>query len=183
MHNHKFPLPKKYWVYITVLVVIGVLLFVNIFRTNSWTGDKKFGEFVKQDWIAFGIFVLEEVLLVAIMMFVAFKGGRIVIFNQKCIMEYYDQFKYQGINPGDYDYVWFDFNGDERALITKNGDTFTLCVQSFDIESELWSSVNSTTILNSLEAVKKFLYFDFEFIADENITVDKHGDEIYKEER
>lgn len=181
MNNPKFPLPKKYWVYITILVVIGVLLFANIFRTDSWTGDKKFGEFVKQDWIAFGIFILEEVILVAIMMFVAFKGGRIVKANQKCIMEYYDRFKYQGIKPGDYDYVWFDFSGDERALITKNGDTYILHVQSFDNESELWTAVNSTTILNSLEAVKKSLYFDFDFLCDENATIDDHGDEIYKE--
>lgn len=36
----RFPYPKRYWIYLIVIFICSVLLFVNIYLTDSWTGDK-----------------------------------------------------------------------------------------------------------------------------------------------
>lgn len=41
-YNHmkkRIPFPKKYWVYLIIVLIGSVLLIVNIFRTDSWTVD------------------------------------------------------------------------------------------------------------------------------------------------
>ena len=42
MRNTKFPLPKKYWMYVILCAALGILLFVYIFITNGITGEKEF---------------------------------------------------------------------------------------------------------------------------------------------
>ena len=75
--NKRFPFPKRYWVYLCGTIVFGLLLILNIYRTDSWTGDKPFSEFAPNDWNLFFIFILEEVLIFVLMILFAFLGGRI----------------------------------------------------------------------------------------------------------
>ena len=35
----RIPFPKKYWVYLIIVLIGSVLLIVNIIRTDSWTVD------------------------------------------------------------------------------------------------------------------------------------------------
>ena len=124
--NKRFPFPKKYWVYLCGTIVFGLLLILNIYRTDSWTGDKPFSEFAPNDWNLFFIFILEEVLIFVLMILFAFLGGRISRRRNDKIIEQWNIDKYSGIKPGDYDYIWFDFDMTERALILKDGDTYKI---------------------------------------------------------
>mgnify|MGYP003302518104 CR=1 FL=1 len=62
----------------------------------------------------------------------------------------------------------------------KNGDTFVLQVDVFDFKTETWNALNSASIFNSLEDVKKTLYYDYDFYCTENAELDQRGDEVYK---
>jgi len=72
-----------YWVFILLSIICMVLLFYNIFRTDSWTGDMPFYEFTKKEWILFGIFITEEVILAILMFVFAMLGGRSMKKNEK----------------------------------------------------------------------------------------------------
>ena len=89
--------------------------------------------------------------------------------------------KYLGIKPGDYDYVWFDFSNTERALILKQNDRFMLYVQEYDEHTGNWENLSGVNVYDSLEALKKALFYECDFYCEENAELDKHGDEIYKE--
>ena len=106
--NKRFPFPKRYWVYLCGTIGFCLLLIFNIYRTDSWTGDKPFSEFVSNDWNLFFIFILEEVLIFALMILFAFLGGRISRRRNDKIIEQWNINKFSGIKPGDYDYIWFD---------------------------------------------------------------------------
>ena len=58
MRNTRFPLPRRYWVYIIICGVLGILLFVNIFSTDALTGEKDFCDFTQRDWRNFALFLL-----------------------------------------------------------------------------------------------------------------------------
>ena len=62
----------------------------------------------------------------------AYLGFRINKNRDKEIVAQWETDKYSGIEPGDYDYVWFDFANTERALILKQEDTFRMYVQEYD---------------------------------------------------
>ena len=49
-----------------------ILLFVNYYRTDSWTGDKPFSEFAQHDWHLLTIFLIEEIVIVCVMLFFCF---------------------------------------------------------------------------------------------------------------
>ena len=69
MGKTKFPLPKKYWMYVVLCAALGILLFVNIFITDGITGEKEFWDFTKQDWYHFALFLLTEFLIILLMAF------------------------------------------------------------------------------------------------------------------
>ena len=73
----RFPYPKRYWIYLIVVFICSVLLFVNIYRTVSWTGYKPFSEFSQRDWRLFFIFLIEEMVILGVMSLCAYLGFRV----------------------------------------------------------------------------------------------------------
>lgn len=181
MKKAEFPFPKKYWIYVSVSGVFAILLFVNIFVTDGLTGEKEFGDFSQQDWCYFALFLLTEIVIALFMFLFAVKAGKLSVNRQKQIEHYFEGFRYIGIKPGDYDYVWFDFSGTERAKIAKLNDVFYLYIEAFDRKTETWNAVNTVRVSDSLEAVRKILFYEFDFFCEENAAIDEHGDEIFKE--
>ena len=179
--NKRFPFPKRYWVYLCGTIVFGLLLILNIYRTDSWTGDKPFSEFASNDWNLFFIFILEEVLIFALMILFAFLGGRISRKRNDKIIEQWNTDKYSGIKPGEYDYIWFDFDMTERALILKQGDVYKLYVQEYDERTSMWGSVDSVSVYDDLSKLKYALFYEFDFFCEENAELDEHGDEMFKQ--
>lgn len=181
MKNSKFPLPKKYWVYISIMAFAGIMWFVNIFLSNVITGDKEFSEYGKGDWIYVAFFIISEIVIGFLLFFFSVKAGKIGQKNEKQKEIYYEQFKYDGIKPGDYDYVWFNLCEDERAKILKQGNAFLLYVEAFDVRSESWNAVNTVSCYESIDDVKRALFYDFDFYCDENDAVFyEHEDEEFK---
>ena len=178
--NKRFPLPKKYWIYLSASIVFWCLLFGNIFRTNSWTGDMPFSEFTQREWNLFVIFVVEELILGFAMFGFALLGGKIYKKREQEIIADREQNKFADINPGDYDYIWFDFDMTERALILKDGDIYKLYVHEYDERTDDWNSVNSVSMYDDLNKLKYALFYEFDFYCEENAELDKHGDEIFK---
>ncbi len=177
--NKRFSFPKRYWIYIGVVFVCGVLLIGNILRTDSWTGDKPFSEFAQRDWQLFLLFLIEEMIIFAVMFLFAFLGHRIGEKREIAITAQWEKDKYLGIKPGDYNYIWFDFANTERALISKQGDLFKLYVQEYDEHTGNWLSFNGVSIYESLEEIKKALYFEYDFYCEENTELDKYGNETF----
>ena len=66
-------------------------------------------------------------------------------------------------------------------MILKQNNVFLLYVEEFDVKSEIWNLVNTISCLDSIEAVKKSLYYDFDFYCDENTTFNEYGDKIFRE--
>ncbi len=183
----RFPYPKRYWIYVIIILICSILLIGNIYRTDSWTGDKPFSEFSQRDWHLFFIFLIEEMVIIGLISLFLYLCFRIsknrdkeILAQDKEILAQWEADKYSGIEPGDYDYVWFDFANTDRALILKQGDTFRLNVQEYDYNTGNWESVG-TSIYDNLEAIKEALFYEYDFYCEENAELDKHGDEIYKE--
>ena len=88
--------------------------------------------------------------------------------------------KFSGIKPGDYDYIWFDFDMTERALILKQGEIYKLNVQEYDERTDDWNSVNSVSMYDDLNKLKYALFYEFDFFCEENAELDEHGDEMFK---
>ena len=179
--NKRFPFPKRYWVYLIVVLICSVLLIGNIYRTDSWTGDKPFSEFTEGDWQLLFIFIIEEIVIAGFLFLFAFLGFGISKKRDFEISKQWENDKYLGIKPGDYDYVWFDFSNTERALILKQGDQFKVYVQGYDEHTGNWETIAGVSVYDSLEAVKKALFYECDFYCEENAEIDKYGDEIYKE--
>lgn len=175
--NKKFAFPKRFWVFLCLTFVLAFLLIGNVFRTNSWTGDKPFSEFTQNDWKMFLIFVLEEVIILAVIILFALLLSKI---SKIKTMRQWQSDKFSGINREDYDYVWFDFAMTERALILKDGDTYKLYVQEYNEKNGEWDSLNSVSIYQDLSKLKKALFYEFDFFCEENAELDEHGDEIFK---
>lgn len=166
--------------YVAVVFVLAVLLFANIFVTVGLTGKKELSDFTQQNWCHFALFLLAEVLLIILMAFFAIKAGRIINERDRQVEEYFEQFKYAGLKPGDYDHIWFDFSGDERAKIVKLGDVYYLYVESFDQKTESWNPVNTVSVFDTLAEIKKVLFDEFDFFCEENTVLDQHGDEMFR---
>ena len=164
------------------MLVCSILLIGNIYRTDSWTGDKPFSEFSHGDWQLFFIFIIEEIVIAGILFLFAFLVARICKKRNLEISKQLKNDKYLGIKPGDYDYVWFDFSSTERALILKQNDQFKLYVQDYDEYTGNWQSICGVSVFDSLEAVKKALFYAFDFYCEANAELDKHGDEIFVNE-
>lgn len=180
--NKRFPFPKRYWVYLIIVLICSILLIGNIYRTDSWTGDKPFSEFVQRDWQLLAIFLVEELIIACTMFLFIILACKISKKRNAKITEQWETDKYLGITPSDYDYVWFDFANTERALILKQDSQFKLYVQEYDEHTRNWESIGGISIYDSLDAVKRALYYECDFYCDENAELDKYGDEMYKEE-
>ena len=181
MKKTEFPFPKKYWIYVSICGVFAVLLFVNIFVADGLTGEKEFWDFSQQDWCYFALFLLTEIVIALFIFLFAVKAGKLSINRQKQIEHYFEGFRYTGIKPEGYDYIWFDFSGSERAKIVKLNGAFYLYVEAFDPKIETWNAVNTVSVFDSLEEVRKTLFYEFDFFCEENAAIDEHGDEVFKE--
>lgn len=179
--NKRFPFPKRYWIYLGALFTCAVLLFANIFRTNAWMGDKPFSEYVQKEWVLAGVFLIEELIIAFFMVLFSVLAGRISIKRNQKIVADWEQNKFMGIQPDDYDYVWFDFSCTERALVLKQNNVYKLYIHEYDKHRGVWQALDSVSIYDSLAELKKALFFDFDFYCDENAKLDEHGDEEFKE--
>ena len=164
-----------------IVLICSIMLIGNIFRTDDWTGDKPFSEYLQRDWLLFFIFLIEEIIIAGVMVLFALSAGRISIKRNAEIAAQLEKDKYLGIKPGDYDPVWFDFSNTQRALIVKHGDQFKLYIQEYNERTENWENISGVRIYDSLEALKKALFYEFDFYCEENTVFDKYGNEIYKE--
>lgn len=171
--------PERYF-YVSLICLI--LLFLNFYRTDSWTGDKPFSEFLARDWQLFLIFMFEEIIIICVMLVFGILGQKNVKKQKELFVKKWEKDKYLGIKPGDYDYVWFDFSNTERALILKQGDQFKLYVQEYDEHAGDWGFFNGVSIYDNLEEIKMTLFYEYDFYCEENAELDKHGDEIFVEE-
>ena len=84
---------KKYQIYFFFSAICAVLLFYNIFRTDSWTGDMPFSEFTQKEWRLLTIFLIEEVVIGVLMFVFALLGGK----NMKRNEQYLDGLLIRGI--------------------------------------------------------------------------------------
>lgn len=181
MNDSNYYLPKKYWVYLSLVVVCAILLFANIFRTDSWTVEKEFAYFTQRDWLLFAVFITEELLVGFIMFFFSFKARKVLLGRDAKIQARFEVLKYAGIEAEEYEFIWFDYSNTERALIKKQDSIYQLHVDEYDERTELWCSVDSVSIFDNLSDLKKSLYYDYDFFCDENAELDKYGDEVYIE--
>ena len=177
--KNKSPHPERYF-YVSLICLI--LLFLNFYRTDNWTGDKPFSEFAGRDWQLFAVFLIEEFIIICVMVVFWLLGQKSIKKQRELFAKKWETDKFLGIKPGDYDYVWFDFSNTERALILKQGDQFKLYVQEYDEHMGNWDNLDGVSVYDSLEAVKKALFYECDFYCEENAELDEFGDEIYKEE-
>lgn len=171
--------PERYY-YVSLICLI--LLFLNFYRTDNWTGDKPFSEFVGRDWQLFAVFLVEEFIIICVMVVFWLLGNKNTKKRNSMIIEQWEKDKYSGIKSGDYDYVWFDFSNTERALILKQDSQFKLYVQEYDEHTGNWENLGGVSVYDGLEALKKALFYECDFYCEENAELDKHGDEICKKE-
>lgn len=178
--ENKFKLPKKYWIYFSIAMLFGVILFVNIFVFDHLTGEKEFRDYSKSDIILNLLFLGTELLYFAIIFLFALKCGN--IFRGKTMAQrnaWYDAM-YSGIKRGDYDYVWFDYEDEQRALVMKNGDSWRLYVEKYNDKTELWEAINTASAYDSLTAIKKALFSEYDFYFNENAAFDERGECMIK---
>ena len=180
--NKRFPFPKRYWVYLNIILICTIFIFWNIYRTDDWTGDKKISEFAQRDWILLFIFLAEEIIIAGVMVLFVFLACRINKKRDAEIAAQWEKDKYLGINPGDYDYVWFDFSKIERALILKQEDKYKLYIQDHNEHTGNWESIGGVSVYDSLDSLKRALFYECDFYCEQNCVLDKHGDELYKEQ-
>ena len=75
MRRPKYPLPRRYWLYVGLIVTLGALLFVNIFVFDHWTGERELWAYERADWLLTGAFLLAEAALSLLALFFRAKGG------------------------------------------------------------------------------------------------------------
>lgn len=168
--------------YLYVSLVCLILLFLNFLRTDSWTGDKPFSEFLARDWQLFTIFMIEETIIISVMLVFWWIGQKNIKKQKKLFLENWEKDKYLGIKPGDYDYVWFDFSNTARALILRQDAKFKLYVQGYNEHARNWEGFNCVGVYDSLEAVKIALFYECEFYCTANAELNEHDDTELVEE-
>lgn len=163
--------PERYF-YVSLICLI--LLFLNFYRTDSWTGDKPFSEFVQRDWQLFAIFLIEEIIIVCVMVTFFILGKRKIKHQYSLLAAQLEKDKYLGIKPGDYDYVWFDFLNEKRALILKQENRYLLYVQEYNYHTRTWINLSNVSVYDGLENIKIALFYDYSFYCEENDELDEH---------
>lgn len=171
--------PERFY-YVSLICLF--LLFLNFYRTDNWTGDKPFSEFVQRDWQLFAIFMIEETIIFCVMVVFWIMAQKNFKKQTELLSEKWETEKFLGIDPSDYDYVWFDFSNTERALILKQGEQFKLYLQEYDEHTQDWQSVYGVSVYDSLESLKRTLFYEYHFYCDANAESDEHGDAEFIEE-
>lgn len=97
--NQRYHFPKRYWFYMIIILLFSVLFFANTYRTDVWTGDKPFSEFVQHDWHLFLVFLFEQVIIVGIIFLFAFLSSRIFKERNKEIAAQWEKDKYWELYP------------------------------------------------------------------------------------
>ena len=164
--------------YCVLMLLSFLFAFLNALRTDGWTGDKDLWDYSKSDWILTAIIACEEILLLSIGILFCVLACRIGTKVNTTRSNYYEARKLQDIEQvnSEFDYVWLDFSGFERALIKESNGTFLLTVQDFDEKTENWTSIGSVSVYPTLDDVKRSLFYDCDFYCDENAEFDKYGD-------
>ena len=180
--KEKFPHPQKYWLYMGVVLICAVLLFVNIFRMDEQIGGNAFWDYSKQDWQFFAVFLIEEAVIVGVLFLFSVLAGRLNIKRNGEILSFREKNKFLGLEPSEYDEIWFDFDCTERALIQRQEGKFILRVDEYCDESEAWKCVSEAQSYDDLSALKKALFHEFDFFCDRNAVLDKHGNEVYRDD-
>ncbi len=182
MPSQKFPLPKRYTLYIVSIIVLSILMFLDIFIVTKYTGGRELYEFTAQDWTWLIRGVLAGAVMLALSCCFACLGGKLVKQRQEQIQTYLSQFKYAGISPDDYDFLWIDFGGLTRAIIRTSDNCYHLHLEEFNWKTELWEPIPGVSVYPSMEELKRALFDDFGFCCEENTVFDKHGEEMFKED-
>lgn len=172
----KQSLPTRYWIYVLISILLFILLFISIFITVAATSGKELHEFSQRDGQIFAVYLISSAATVAVGFYFAFKAQKIHIM---CAKTHYASYQYQGIDPNDYEAVWFDSSNSERALISKAGDVYILEVQELNEKEERWASVEVVHSIQSIDEIKKLLFYDFDFFCAENSVIDKWGNEDF----
>ncbi len=179
--NKTIPFPKRFWVYLILIVLCAVLVFCNIQWTDGWTGDREASAFTQRDWVLFALFlVIEAVLVAAMFVFVAL----IFKITKKRNEEITAQWRKERILssvPGGYDYVWIDFSLNRRALIRKIDKWYYLSVQAYESHTGNWEYENTVSAKESLAEIGKTLFYEHHFYCEENTKLDKRGNAMCKE--
>lgn len=168
MKNTEFNLPKKYWFYFANVILFGIISIVNIFVFDYLTGEKEFRDYNASDIKLNLIFLGTELMYWAIAAFFALKGRTMIRKNTLLQLNYWFDSMYTGIQPDDYDHVWFDAQDEQRALILNQDSSWQLHVEKFNYSLARWEAVNTVSVFDSLETLKKALYSEFAFYCYEN---------------
>lgn len=182
MPYKKFPRPKRFWLYFASFIVLYILLILDLFIVGKHIGDHELYEFTSQDWSWLIIGLLVGAVIAALTYFSACQEDKINAQQQEQIQTYLSQFKYAGISPDDYDFLWIDFGGLTRAIIRTSDNCYHLHLEEFNWKTELWEPVPGVSVYSSMEELKRALFDDFGFCCEENTVFDKHGEEMFKED-
>ena len=182
MLNQKFPLPKRYTFYIVSIIVLSILLFLDIFIVTKYTGGRELYEFTAQDWPWLIRGVLSGAVVSVLLYYFACLAGKLATQQQEQLQTYLAQFRYAGISPDDYDFLWIHFSGLTRAIIRKSDGCFHLRFEEFNCKAEQWEAVPGGSVYPSMLDLKRALFYDFDFCCKENAAFDKHGEEIFKDD-
>ena len=182
MRRPKYPLPRRYWLYVGLIVTLGALLFVNIFVFDHWTGERELWAYERADWLLTGAFLLAEAALSLLALFFAQRAGKLFRRNSAQNAQHAEQFRLAGIQPGEYACVWFDLEGGRRALVAERDGTYRLRLEEFEARAEEWRAISGVSVFSSLPEVKRALFFDHDFACKENAVLDAHGDVVFRDD-
>ena len=182
MPYQKFPLPKRFWFYLACFIVLPFLLILDFFIVGEHIGDPERYEFTMQDWSWIIIGLLVGAVIAALIHFSLRQVKKFNAQQEEQIQTYLDQFKYAGISPDDYDFIWIHFDGLTRAVIQKSGDCYHLHLEEFNCKTELWEADHDVRVYPSISDLKRALFYDYDFYCEENTVFDRHGEEIFKDD-
>lgn len=167
--NKSVALPKRFWVYLVLIGVLACFLFLNMLRTDGWTGDRVFSEFTAWHWLLFALFIAEEAALVIPIFILVKQISKIARKRNDELTAQWKKERILSTVAGSYDYVWIDFALERRALIRKFDKWYYVSVQKKDPHTGNWEYEKGESGHESLAAVGKTLYNDYHFYCEENM--------------
>ncbi len=158
----KFPVSKRYWVYLTISIMLFVLAFILIYTMNPMISIVS----LPVELLGFYFFIKSE------------KIYRKSIVQRQ--IDYYSKFKYVSIKPEDYDHIWFNYIHSERLLINVKDGKYLVYWQAFDCNDERWiEQIPEGEWYDSWEELKLDWIEDYGFInndvEDEPTTGEENG--------
>ena len=160
-----------------------ILAFALFCIADSCIGYLPFSAFGQREWFRFTLFIAAEIVILAILIVSLYKIVKISNKRSEQILEHHRNIMADAAKkaePCEYDYVWLDFGEDMRALVKKKGMFYHLTVQVYDEHTDDWRALGSLSLYNSLEEVKRTLFFDYNFHSDQNTVQDMYGNEIFR---